>query len=119
MLDQLRAADGGDQKFSLVGVGTFALVYRTGKLAFKNRAVNFTELFAGRRILHADHDAVGMEKVLNRSAFAQELRVGGNPKGVSAPAVGGERSLQFDSGAGRNRALFHDQLGGTRFGRDL
>ena len=42
------------------------------------RAVDFAHHFAGALGVAADHDAVGAAEILDRRAFAQEFRIGGD-----------------------------------------
>ena len=114
MLDQFGAADGGDQEFRLMRIGTLAVVHRASKFVLKNRPVDFAELFGGSRIFDADYNAIGMEEILHGRAFAQKFRIGSDAEAAVPAAVCGKRALQLDASAGRHRAFFDDEFGRTR-----
>src|SRR5260370_42452724 len=111
MLDQLRAADGGNQEFRFVVVGALAVVNRAGEFALQNWPIDFAKLFGSCRIFDADHEAMGMEKVFDRRAFPQKFRIRSDAKATVAPAVRGEYPLQLDSSTGGHGAFFHNQFG--------
>src|SRR5262249_34089812 len=69
VLDQLRAADGGDHEFRLVGVRAPAVVNRASALAFEDRTINFAKLLGGLGVFDANHDSVWMEKILYSRSF--------------------------------------------------
>ena len=114
MLDQFGAADGGDQEFGPMCVGTLAVVHRASKLVFKNGPVDFAQLFGGGGIFDTDDNAIGMEEILHGRAFAQKFRIGSDAEAAVPAAVCGKRALQLDASAGRHRAFFDDEFGRTR-----
>ena len=102
-----------------MGIWTFAIVNRASEVVFEDRTVNFAKLLRSGRILDADDNAIGMKKVFHGRAFTQKFRVGGDAKAAVSLAVCGERTLQLNSGAGRDGAFFHDEFRGTSFGGNL
>ena len=102
-----------------MGIRAFAIVNRASEFVFEDRAVNFAKLFRSGRILDADDNAIRMKKVFHGRAFTQKFRVGGDAKAAVSLAVCGERTLQLNSGAGRDGAFFHDELRGAGFGGNL
>src|SRR4029077_262288 len=80
MLDQFGAGDGRHQKHRPRAGRAFRFVNGAVEPALKKGLIDFPQLPLGFRILHTYHDAVRVEEIRNRSAFAQKLRVGGDPK---------------------------------------
>src|SRR5262249_58038995 len=75
VLDQLRAADRGNQEFRTGSRGAVAIVSRAGESALKNRIVDFAKERGCRVVLNADHDSVGMKEIVYGSSFAEEFGV--------------------------------------------
>src|ERR1700722_17040043 len=75
------------------------------------------ELFGSRRI-DADHNPVGMEKIFNRSAFTQKLRIRGNVIAQTVSAVDRKMPLQLSTRLDRYGALFNYQAVARRTLRD-
>ena len=69
MFDQLRTVGIGDHKTGLFRGGTTGM-HRTLHGPVQDRPVNLAHLLDGAVLFHADHNPVGMEKVLHRRAFA-------------------------------------------------
>jgi len=70
VLNQLGAANGGHQKFRFVVIGTLAFVNGTGEFTLQDGAIDFAKLFGGGGILDAHNNAIGVEEILDGSAFA-------------------------------------------------
>src|ERR1700730_15930510 len=87
--------------------------------AFQDRTVDLSQLLLRGLFLHANHNTVWMQKILNGCAFPQEFRVGGHPElRAAVPAVVSELSLQLLARLRPNTALLHHQLWRLRFGGD-
>ena len=84
-------------------------------------AVDLLKQFLGAFGFHTDHDAVWVEKIDHRVAFAQELRVRGDLEGSFGVAVAIKLQSFVDSLAGQNRdrALFDHELIGLGQAGDL
>jgi hypothetical protein len=61
-------------------------VHRTAKIAFQDRAVDFTHVGSGRFVFDTDDDAIGVEEVFDGGAFTQEFGIRHDAKGMAAPA---------------------------------
>ncbi len=79
------------------------------KFCLNDRFVDLPqELFRSRRV-DANHNPVGMKKILNRRTFTQKLRIRGNVIAQTVSAVDREMPLQLSAGLDRYRALFDHQ----------
>ena len=112
MFNEFGTVDGRDEKYGL-GAG-WAITFVDGAMEFalQDRLVNLAQIGGGGFVFDANHDTVRMEEVSDRCAFAEKFRVRCHAKRVfSAAAIGGQRSLQLESGACRYGAFFDHKLG--------
>jgi len=87
---------------------TSAIVHGAMEFALEDWPVDLTQIGRCGVVFHADNNAVRVEEISDRRAFAQEFRIGSHTKrGFAAAAVGGKRPLQFKTGARGNGALFN------------
>src|SRR5258707_7371222 len=87
--------------------------------AFQDRTVDLSQLLLRGLFLHANHNTVWMQEILNGCAFPQEFRVGGHAElRTAVPAVVSELALQLLSRLRRHCALLHHQHWRARFGGD-
>ena len=73
---------------------------------------------AGSTIFRAEHDAVGSLEILDRGAFAQELRVGHDGPRDVGPGVA-QDALDLVAGPHRNGRLSHHDRGARDGNRDI
>ena len=100
MLDEFRAGNRGHHKIRRRRRRTIRLVHRAAVTPLKNRPVQLAQLLLAFFFLDADHDPVGMEKILYRGSFAQKFRIRGHAKfrpgirriHLAAPASAARRS---------------------------
>ena len=78
--------------------------------ARSKRRVNFLQQLGGEFVVRADYDAIGIQEVGHRRAFAQEFRVGSHREQPRTRAVEKQRLAQRLAGPHRNGALLHDYL---------
>src|SRR5438874_4296207 len=64
VLDEFGAVDGGNDQFWRFRRGAAAQMHGAVKLCLQDGAVDFAELFFAVMVLDAEHDAVGMQKIL-------------------------------------------------------
>ena len=85
----------------------------------ENRPVDFVQLLFGQLVFDADHDAIGMQKIADRGAFAQEFRIRCDAKfgGAVAP-VHAELALELLAGLRRDGAFLDHQFRTAGFGAD-
>src|ERR1700686_832976 len=96
VLDQLGAADGGDQKLGGMSRRAGAIVDRAVEGALENWPVDLAHIPCGGVVFHADHDAVRMPEIFNGGALAKELRIGDDPESdIAVARVGGESAAQL------------------------
>ena len=87
-------------------------MHRAMKFALQDRTVDFAQVRRSGFVLDADNDAVRMEEISDRCAFAEKLGIRSHAKiGLAAAAISGKRSLQFEPGPRGDGALFDHQLG--------
>ena len=120
MLDEFRAADGGDQKFGFLAGRASAVVHRAAKTLLQNGVVDFAQFRCRGGILDAHHNAVGMKKIFNRRSFAKEFRIGRHAElCIAVSRISGESPAELESGARGDGAFFDHQLRRARFRGDL
>ncbi len=112
MLDQLSAAGAGFDQLSrnprLIRLGD--CVFLAGIRPISERAVYIAQKAGGAFAVHADHDAVRKQKICDRGALAQELRIGSNLEGVFRRAIQNHDAPHPLTGTHGNGTLLHYQL---------
>ena len=86
VLDQFRAVDRSNQKLRFGFRRAAILVHRAAEFTLQDRLVNAAHGLSRGFVVHAHHDAVGMEKIENRRAFPQELGIGHHGEAFASAA---------------------------------
>ena len=95
-------------------------MHRAAKTLLQNGPVDFPKLLRRRRFFNADDDAVGVEKISNRSSLAKKFGVRGHAEfDIAVAGISRERPAEFQTRPCGNRALFDHQLGRPRLRSDL
>ena len=120
MLNELGAADGGYQELGFLARGAGSVVHRAVELLLQNGPVDLAQFLCRGGVLHADHNAVRMEKISNGGAFAKKFWIGCHTEFyVAVSGVGGQRPAELKPGARWDSALFDYELGCSRFRGNL
>src|SRR5712691_661207 len=120
VLDQLGAANGGDEKFRLLTRRARSVVDGTLETPLQNRAIDLTEFCRRGRIFYSDHNPVRVEKISDGSAFAEEFRVGSDTEfQVAVPGISGKGAAEFKPRARGHGAFLHNKFRRARFCGDL
>ena len=88
----------------------------------EQRLINKAQTFRAGLVIGANYDAIGIEEVGDRRAFAQELRIGGNIEQAGGSAVEQHDLAHPFTGVHRHGALTNDDFvlldGRRNFARD-
>src|SRR5882724_7188507 len=111
MLDELGAVDCRNHQGWRLRRGAQVHVHRASEAPFQDRAIDFSQSILREVVFHTKYDPVRVKKVLHRSTFTQEFRIGSDMKlNTAIPAIDSERALQLLPRLCWHRALLHHKL---------